>query len=546
MGQEFIYQMEGLEKRTPAGDVIFKDVWLSFFPGAKIGVVGPNGSGKSTLLRIMAGGDDDFRGETWVDPEATVGYLPQEPELDEELDVRGNVEKGVAEILDLLERYEEVSAGFGEASPEEMQDLIDEQAELQDRIEAVDGWDLDRTVEQAMEALQVPPGDTDIEHLSGGERRRVALCRLLLSDPDLMLLDEPTNHLDAETVSWLEETLREWDGTVVIVTHDRYFLDNVTKWILELEGTEGIPFEGNYTAWIEQKLEGFRREDDADSPRAVALRRELEWAKRAEKARSAEARLEALEEAADSDDGPMLGAKQRNITIPRGPRLGDKVVRASHLEKGFDERTLIEDLSFDVPPGAVVGVIGPNGAGKSTLFRMITGEQSPDAGEIELGETVEIAAVEQMRDELDARSEQTVWEAITGGEDVLNFQDREINSRAYVGAFGLTGQSQQKSVGELSGGERSRVQLARTLLEGGNLLLLDEPENDLDLTTLQALELAIEEFPGSVMVISHDRWFLDRIATHIIAFEDDGRVVWFKGNYRAYLRDRRERLDEAR
>lgn len=543
MAQEFIYQMKDLEKRTPSGDVIFKNVYLSFFPGAKIGVVGPNGSGKSTLLRIMAGVDDEYRGETWVDPEATVGYLPQEPELDADLDVRGNVEQGVADVLELIERYQEVSAKFGEASPDEMQDLIDEQAELQDKIEAVDGWELDQTVDRAMEKLQVPPGDADVERLSGGERRRVALCRLLLSKPDLMLLDEPTNHLDAETVSWLEDTLREWDGTVIIVTHDRYFLDNVTKWILELEGTEGIPFEGNYTAWIEQKLGDYRERDKEDSPRAVALTRELEWAKRAEKARSSDDRLAALEEAAESDEGPMLGAKQRNITIPRGPRLGDKVVRASNISKGYD-RQLIEDLSFDIPAGAVVGVIGPNGAGKSTLFRMITGAEEPDDGDIEVGDTVEMAAVEQMRDELDEQSDETVWEAVTGGEETLQFRDREIKSRAYVGAFGLTGRAQQQQVGELSGGERSRVQLARTLLEGGNLLLLDEPENDLDLTTLQALELAIEEFPGCVMVISHDRWFLDRIATHMIAFEGDGNVVWFKGNYRAYLRDRKERLGE--
>jgi ATP-binding cassette ChvD family protein len=537
MSQEFIYQMKGLEKRLPNGDLLFEDIWLSFYPGAKIGVVGPNGSGKSSLLRIMAGIDEQYDGETWVDPEATVGFLPQEPKLDPELDVRGNVEQGLSEVRELLDRYNEVSAGFADADPDEMQDLIDEQAELQDKIEAVDGWEIDRTLEKAMDALDLPPGDADVEHLSGGERRRVALCRLLLEQPDLMLLDEPTNHLDAETVSWLEETLREWDGTVIIVTHDRYFLDNVTKWILEIEGTKGIPFEGNYTSWLEQKLENFAEQGREDSPRAIALKRELEWAKSGQKARFADDRI-ALREGGDRQDMHNL---KKSISIPRGPRLGDQVIGAKDLEKGYDGRTLIDGLSFDIPGRSVVGIIGPNGAGKSTLFRMITGEETPDDGELNIGQTVDIAAVGQMRDELDERSDETVWEFISDHQDVLRIDGEEVNSRSYVGAFGLTGQVQQQKVGSLSGGERSRVQLARTLLEEGNVLLLDEPENDLDLTSLQALELALEDFEGCVMVISHDRWFLDRIATHMIAFEGDGHVEWFKGNYRAYERDRQQR-----
>jgi len=544
MSREFIYQMKDLEKRLPEGELLFEDVWISFYPDAKIGVVGPNGSGKSTLLRIMAGVDEQYDGETWVDPDATVGYLRQEPELDADETVRENIEEGLGEVRELLDRYEEVSAQFAEASPDEMEELVDEQAKLQDEIEAMDGWDLDQKIDVAMEALDVPPGDSAIEHLSGGERRRVALCRLLLSQPDLMLLDEPTNHLDAETVEWLEETLREWDGTVIIVTHDRYFLDNVTEWILEIEGTEAIPFEGNYTGWLEQKIENFAEQGRDESPRAEALSRELDWASRAEKARSAEDRLAALEQRARGGEERDLDRIQGEITIPDGPRLGEEVARAEGLEKGFDDRTLIEDLSFDIPPGATVGVIGPNGAGKSTLLRMITGEEEPDDGTLEVGETVEIAAVAQMRSELDERADEPVWEAITGGDEVLNIGGREVNARAYVGAFGLTGRAQQKPVSALSGGERSRVQLARTLLEGGNFLLLDEPENDLDLRTLQALELALEEFPGCAIVISHDRWFLDRIATHMIAFEEN-EVVWFRGNYRAYERDRRRRHGES-
>jgi ATP-binding cassette ChvD family protein len=544
MAQEYIYQMEGLEKRTPQDDVIFSDIWLSFFPDAKIGVVGPNGSGKSTLLRIMAGIDNDYRGETWVDPDATVGYLAQEPELDEDATVRENVEQGVAEIKELIDEYNAVSAKFGEASPDEMNELIERQAELQDQIEAADGWEIDSKVDRAMEALRLPPEDAPVEQLSGGERRRVALCRLLLKQPDLMLLDEPTNHLDAETVDWLEDTLREWDGCVVIVTHDRYFLDNVTGWVLELEGTKGIPFEGNYSSWLEQKLEQFAEEGNEDSPRAAALSRELEWAKATEKARTSSDRLAELEARREADD-KKLGRKQRNITIPEGPRLGQNVIKAENLRKGYDDRLLVDNLSFDIPPGAIVGVIGPNGAGKSTLFRMITGEETPDEGSVEVGDTVEIASVDQMRSELDANKDEAVWEFISDGQETLQLGDRKIQARAYVGAFGLTGQVQQRSVGTLSGGERSRVQLAKTLLEGGNMLLLDEPENDLDMTTLQALEMALEEFTGSSMVISHDRWFLDRIATHIIAFEGNSQVVWFEGNYEAYEKDRRRRLGEA-
>jgi ATP-binding cassette ChvD family protein len=543
MAQEYIYQMEGLEKRTPQDDVIFSDIWLSFFPDAKIGVVGPNGSGKSTLLRIMAGIDDDYRGETWVDPDATVGYLAQEPELDEDATVRENVEQGVAEIKELIDEYNAVSAKFGEASPDEMNELIERQAELQDQIEAADGWEIDSKVDRAMEALRLPPEDAPVEQLSGGERRRVALCRLLLKQPDLMLLDEPTNHLDAETVDWLEDTLREWDGCVVIVTHDRYFLDNVTGWVLELEGTKGIPFEGNYSSWLEQKLEQFAEEGNEDSPRAAALSRELEWAKATEKARTSSDRLAEL--ARREADDKKLGRKQRNITIPEGPRLGQNVIKAENLRKGYDDRLLVDNLSFDIPPGAIVGVIGPNGAGKSTLFRMITGEETPDEGSVEVGDTVEIASVDQMRSELDANKDEAVWEFISDGQETLQLGDRKIQARAYVGAFGLTGQVQQRSVGTLSGGERSRVQLAKTLLEGGNMLLLDEPENDLDMTTLQALEMALEEFTGSSMVISHVPWFLNRNATHIIAFEGNSQVVWFEGNYEAYEKDRRRRLGEA-
>ncbi len=539
MAKEFIYSMKDLKKTAPDGKKILDGIWLSFFPGAKIGVVGPNGAGKSTLLRIMAGIDTDVNGETWVDPDANVGFLPQEPNLDPKLTVRENVEKGVAGVRALLDRYEEVSAKFAEVGPDEMDKLIAEQADLQDKIEAVDGWNLDRTLDVAMDALRVPAGDSSVEHLSGGERRRVALCSLLLNKPDLLLLDEPTNHLDAETVAWLERTLRDYEGTVIIVTHDRYFLDNVTEWILELEGGKGLPFEGNYTAWLEQKLQSLRESGREGSARYETLSEEYAWSKLSNEERTerSQARLR------NYDDLQKKGRSHKHvIDIPPAPRLGDVVVRAEHISKGFGDRLLIEDLSFDLPRGGIVGIIGPNGAGKTTLFRMMAGEEEPDDGEIVVGDTVEFANVDQMRDDLDP--EQSVWESVSGGQDTLRIGDSDINSRAYVGAFGFSGGSQQQKVGTLSGGERNRVHLAKTLLAGGNLLLLDEPSNDLDVGTLRSLEYALEDFGGCAVVISHDRWFLDRIATHILAFEGNSQVVWFEGNYQDYERDRKRRLGE--
>ncbi|MGM0556518.1 MAG: energy-dependent translational throttle protein EttA [Myxococcota bacterium] len=541
MAREFIYQMKGLEKHAPDGKKILDGIWLSFFPGAKIGVVGPNGSGKSTLLRLMSGEDKEFNGETWIDPDATVGFLKQEPELDSDLDVRGNIEQGLAEIRELLDEYEEVSAKFAEVGPDEMDALIERQAELQDQIEAADGWNLERTLDIAMDALRVPPGDADVENLSGGEKRRVALCQLLLAKPDLLLLDEPTNHLDAETVAWLERTLREYEGTVIVVTHDRYFLDNVTEWILELEGGKGLPFEGNYTAWLEQKLEKLEQDGRTDSPRYKTLERELRFSKMSQEDRHdwSRKRLSNYDERRQKSESSQ---EKHTIDIPPGPRLGEKVVQAEDLRKGYDDRLLIEDLSFDLPRGGIVGVIGPNGAGKTTLFRMITGDEEPDGGDIEVGETVEIANVQQMRDDLDG--DKTVWEEISNGQEVLEIGRREVNSRAYVAAFGFSGRSQQQKIGTLSGGERNRVHLAKTVLAGGNLLLLDEPSNDLDVGTLRALEYALEDFPGCVLVISHDRWFLDRIATHIIAFEGNSQVEWFEGNYQEYAKDRKRRLGD--
>ncbi|MFP4601246.1 MAG: energy-dependent translational throttle protein EttA [Persicimonas sp.] len=539
MAKEFIYSMKDLKKTAPDGKKILDGIWLSFFPGAKIGVVGPNGAGKSTLLRIMAGIDTDVNGETWVDPDANVGFLPQEPNLDPKLTVRENVEQGVAGVRALLDRYEEVSAQFAEVGPDEMDKLIAEQADLQDKIEAVDGWNLDRTLDVAMDALRVPAGDSSVEHLSGGERRRVALCSLLLNKPDLLLLDEPTNHLDAETVAWLERTLRDYEGTVIIVTHDRYFLDNVTEWILELEGGKGLPFEGNYTAWLEQKLQSLRESGREGSARYETLSEEYAWSKLSNEERTerSQARLR------NYDDLQKKGRSHKHvIDIPPAPRLGDVVVRAEHVSKGFGDRLLIEDLSFDLPRGGIVGIIGPNGAGKTTLFRMMAGEEEPDDGEIVVGDTVEFANVDQMRDDLDP--EQSVWESVSGGQDTLRIGDSDINSRAYVGAFGFSGGSQQQKVGTLSGGERNRVHLAKTLLAGGNLLLLDEPSNDLDVGTLRSLEYALEDFGGCAVVISHDRWFLDRIATHILAFEGNSQVVWFEGNYQDYERDRKRRLGE--
>jgi ATP-binding cassette ChvD family protein len=545
MAREFIYQMQGLKKYTPDGKQILDGIWLSFFPGAKIGIVGPNGAGKSTLLKIMAGIDKEIVGETWVDPSAKVGFLAQEPQLDPSLDVRGNIELGVKEIRDLLTRFEEISMKFGEEmTDDQMNKLIEEQGKLQDQIDAVNAWDLDRTVDIAMDALRVPAGDADVSTLSGGERRRVALCRLLLSKPDLLLLDEPTNHLDAETVAWLERALREYHGTVIIVTHDRYFLDNVTQWILELESGKGIPFEGNYSSWLDQKRKHLEQKEKANSAKAKMLARELEWVRMGQKARQAksEARLKRYDEMRRDFEENREQDRRRDIIIPPGPRLGDVVVEAKNLRKGYGDRLLIEDLNFNLPKNGIVGVIGPNGAGKTTLFRMITGEETPDEGQLVVGETVKISNVTQTRD--DIADEKTVWEIISGGAEVISVGKRDLNSRAYCGAFGFKGRAQQQKVGTLSGGERNRVHLARTLLMEGNLLLLDEPTNDLDVETLRELEDALEDFAGCAVIISHDRWFLDRLATHMLAFEGNSQVTWFTGNYEEYERDRKARLGE--
>ncbi len=546
MAREFIYQMQGLKKFTPDGKQILDGIWLSFFPGAKIGVVGPNGAGKSTLLKIMAGLDTEFQGETWIDPNAKVGYLPQEPQLDPKLDVRGNIELGVKATRDLLTKYEEISMKFAEPmSDDAMNKLIEDQGKLQDQIDAVNAWDLDRTLDIAMDALRVPPGDADVTKLSGGERRRVALCRLLLAKPDLLLLDEPTNHLDAETVAWLERALREYAGTVIIVTHDRYFLDKVTQWILELEGGKGIPFEGNYSSWLEQKQKLMEQRDKSNSAKSRMLARELDWVRMGQKARQAksQARLNRYDEMRRDFEDNRDADRRKEIIIPPGPRLGDIVVNATDLHKGFGDRLLIDGLSFNLPKNGIVGVIGPNGAGKTTLFNMITKAEEPDSGELIVGETVKISSVTQFRDDID--SEKTVWEIISGGAETIAIGKREVNSRAYVGAFGFKGRTQQQKVGTLSGGERNRVHLARTLLCEGNLLLLDEPTNDLDVETLRELEDALEDFAGCAVIISHDRWFLDRIATHILAFEGNSEVVWFEGNYEEYEKDRRSRLGVA-
>ena len=541
MAQQFIYQMQGLKKFTPDGKEVLKGIWLSFFPGAKIGIIGPNGAGKSTLLRIMAGVDTEYQGETWIDPSAKVGYLPQEPQLDESLTVRGNIELGLSHVRSLLDQFEAVSAQFADPDAD-MDALIERQAVLQDQIEAVDGWNLDRTLEIAMDALRVPDADAQVTHLSGGEKRRVALCQLLLAKPDLLLLDEPTNHLDAETVAWLERTLREYHGTVILVTHDRYFLDNVTRWILELEGGQGIPFEGNYSSWLEQKQKQLEQNEKQASARQKVLSKELEWVRMGQKARQAKskARLKQYDEMMQQASQDT-GRKQRNeIVLPPGPRLGTKVVEFKQVSTGFGDRLLVDDLTFALPRGGIVGVIGPNGAGKTTLFRMITGDHTPAQGEVEVGETVKLVSVEQVRDALD--DEKTVWENISGGAEQIEMGKESLNSRAYVGAFGFKGSTQQQKVGTLSGGERNRVYLAKMLQEGGNILLLDEPSNDLDVATLRALEDALAEYPGCAVIISHDRWFLDRLATHILAFEGDSHVEWFEGNYDEYERDRKRRL----
>ena len=534
--------MKDLGKVVPPKRQILKGIWLSFLPGAKIGVLGDNGAGKSTLLRIMAGVDTEFTGEAWAADGVKVGYLAQEPELDPDKDVLGNVEEAVAETRALLDEFEAVSARFAEEmTDDEMEALMKKQGELQDAIDAANAWELDRQLEIAMDALRLPPADADVTKLSGGERRRVALCRVLLEKPDLLLLDEPTNHLDAESVAWLERHLEEFPGTVVAITHDRYFLDNVAGWILELDRGEGHPFEGNYSAWLEQKQKRLAHEEKQESARQRELKRELEWVRSSQKARQAKgkARLNRYEELRDSAErekrDPAL-----EIVIPPGPRMGENVLEVEHLSKGYGERLLIDDLSFSLPRGGIVGIIGPNGAGKTTLFRMITGNEEPDSGTLTLGDSVQIAYVDQSRDALDRES--TVWEEVSEGAEFLELGKRSVNSRAYVSSFNFRGPDQQKLIKHLSGGERNRVHLAKTIKSGGNLLLLDEPTNDLDVATLRALEDALLRFPGCVVVISHDRWFLDRIATHIMAFEGDSHVEWFPGNYADYEADRHRRL----
>ena len=538
---QYVYVMKGLTKVFPGGREILKGVSLSFLPGAKIGVLGVNGAGKSTLLRIMAGLDEDYGGEAWAAQGALVGYLPQEPELDPAKTVEENVLEGLGEAKDLLDRFNEVSGRFAEPmDDDEMNTLLAEQGELQERIDAIDGWDLERTAEIAMDALRCPPGDADVSSISGGERRRVALCRLLLQKPDLLMLDEPTNHLDAESVAWLERYLQDYAGTVMIVTHDRYFLDNVTGWILEIDRGRGIPYEGNYSAWLEQKAKRLEHEDRQESARQRALAQELEWIRASPRARQAKskARITAYDTLLAQSQDRAPGTAQ--IVIPAGPRLGNLVIEAENLRKGYGNHLLIEDLSFRLPPGGIVGVIGPNGAGKTTLFRMITEQEQPDGGAIRLGETVVLGYVDQSRDTLDAGN--TVWQEISGGLDEIELGKRRMQSRAYVAQFNFRGADQQARVGQLSGGERNRVHLAKILKSGANVILLDEPTNDLDVETLRALEDALVEFAGCAVVISHDRWFLDRLATHIIAFEGDSQATWFEGNYEDYEADRHRRL----
>ncbi|MCX7123527.1 MAG: energy-dependent translational throttle protein EttA [Gammaproteobacteria bacterium] len=537
--------MNRVGKVVPPKREILKNIFLSFYDGAKIGVLGLNGSGKSTLLRIMAQVDKDYVGEiTWA-KNLKIGYLSQEPQLDPTKTVKENVEEAVAETKAMLTRFDEISMKFCEPmSDDEMNALLEEQGNLQNKIDAAGAWELDRKLEIAADALRLPPWDADVSKLSGGEKRRVALCRLLLSNPDMLLLDEPTNHLDAESVAWLERFLQDFKGTVIAVTHDRYFLDNVAGWILELDRGEGIPFEGNYTSWLEQKTERLRVESKQESARQKSMTEELEWSRQGAKGRHAKgkARLQRFEDLMQEDYQERN--ETRELYIPPGPRLGDKVIVLDHLKKGFGDRLLMEDVSFSVPPGAVVGIIGPNGAGKTTLFRMLAGQEKPDSGQVEFGETVELAYVDQSRDSLDASK--TVWEEISDGLDIITVGRYTTPSRAYVGRFNFKGDQQQKRVGDLSGGERNRVHLAKLLRSGGNVLLLDEPTNDLDVETLRALEVAIGNFPGDVFVISHDRWFLDRIATHILAFEGDSKVTWFEGNFADYLEDKKRRLgDEA-
>ncbi len=538
---QYIYVMNGVTKTFTNGKTVLNNIRLSFYPDAKIGILGPNGAGKSTLMKIMAGYDKDFSGEAFLADGATIGYLEQEPQLDPKLTVEQNILAGMAETKALLDRFEEVSMKLGEVEdPDEMQKLIDEQGELQEKIEAADAWDLTRTVEIAMDALRCPPGDADVTKLSGGEKRRVALCRLLLQKPDLLLLDEPTNHLDAESIAWLQRHLVDYKGAVILVTHDRYFLDQVTGWILELDRGNGIPYEGNYSAWLEQKQKRLEQESRDEGARQRTLARELEWIRQSPKARHAKskARITAYENllAENANKAP----ETCQIVIPTPPRLGQVVVETENLRKGYGDRLLIDDLTFKLPPGGIVGIIGANGAGKSTLFRMITGGEKPDGGTIKIGETAVFGYVDQSRDSLDANH--NVWEEISDGLDVIDLGKRTVQSRSYVASFGFKGPDQQKKVGNLSGGERNRVHMAKMLKSGANVLLLDEPSNDLDIETLRALEDALVDFPGCIVVISHDRWFLDRIATHILAFEGDSQVVWFEGNYQDYEVDRHRRL----
>ena len=540
---QYVFVMQNLTKVFPGGKELFKGITLSFLPGAKIGVLGVNGAGKSTLLKIMAGVDKEFNGEAWAADGVKVGYLEQEPKLDPGKNVMENIMDGLGEIRDLLKKFEEVSMKFAEPmTDEEMNALIEEQAELQEKIDACNGWDLERTIEIAMDALRCPPAEADVTKLSGGEKRRVALCRLLLQQPDLLLLDEPTNHLDAESVAWLERHLKDYKGTVVMVTHDRYFLDNVTGWILELDRGQGIPYEGNYSSWLEQKQKRLEQEAKEETARQKVLANELEWIQKNPKARQAKskARINAYDELlAQATKDKITTAR---INIPMTERLGDLVIEANHISKAYGDRVLIDDLSFKIPKGAIVGIIGPNGAGKTTLFRMITGQEKPDAGEIRIGESVDLGYVDQSRDELDPNK--TVWEEISDGLDMIKLGKGEVPSRAYVGQFNFKGSDQQKKVGQLSGGERNRVHLAKMLKKGANVILLDEPTNDLDVDTLRSLEEGIMAYPGCVLVTSHDRWFLDRLATHILAYEDDGHVEWFEGNFEEYEKDKIRRLGE--
>ena len=538
---QYIYTMKGLGKVHPPDSVVLRDIWLSFLPGAKIGVLGLNGAGKSSLLRIMAGEDTEFLGEAFPADGISVGFLPQEPRLNANKSVKGNVEEGVAPVKALLERYDDLNMKLGEdLSPEEMDKVLEEQGRLQDRIDAVNAWDIDSQLDLAMDALRCPPADADVNTLSGGERRRVALCRLLLQSPDLLLLDEPTNHLDAESVAWLERFLKEYKGTVVAVTHDRYFLDNAAEWILELDRGSGIPWKGNYSSWLDQKQQRLAQEEKSETKRQKTLQRELEWIRMSPRARQTKgkARLNAYEQLLNEDTAQKI--EQVEIYIPPGPRLGDIVVEARGLRKAYGEQLLMDDLNFTLPRGGIVGVIGPNGAGKTTLFRMITGQEKADAGTLRLGETVQLGYVDQSRDALAANK--SVWEEISGGEDELMIGKRPVPSRAFVSWFNFKGAQQQRKVGTLSGGERNRVHLAKLLQRGSNLLLLDEPTNDLDVDTLRALEEALLNYAGCAVVISHDRWFLDRIATHMLAFEGDSRAVWFEGNYQDYEADRKRRL----